>query len=65
MLIKDLIKQLESYEAPEMPVLVSRDEEGNGYHDIGEIACDNSHITIYPNNSTEYDMDEDGNWHEV
>jgi len=65
MTIKDVIEKLQAYQSPEQQVLIARDEEGNGYHDIGEIAWDNSMITIYPNNSTEYDMDEEGNWKQV
>ena len=65
MTIKELIKELQKFNTPDQQVLVARDEEGNGYGDIGEIAFENGMITIYPNNN-QWDMEgENMDWEKI
>ncbi len=47
MLVKELIEKLKGF-SQDKDVILSSDEEGNSYHNVGEFLDNENSITIYP-----------------
>ena len=63
MTVQDLIKQLQKY-PPQMLVVMSRDEEGNGYHSVSDDLSLGRYVdgeySTYPEEYEEYGFNRPG-----
>ena len=55
MLVKDLIKKLREFDENKR-VILSSDEEGNNFHNVGEITDEKAGVLIYPEHDTLEDV---------